>query len=81
MGLPARAGQDDVTLCKAGIVGGDHLGNRAAFHYATDRDRRCIGRPIAHAATHIGIEGEPNRTQQNLAFAGDRRRGFLDAEV
>ena len=81
MGLPAGARQHDVALGKAGIVRGDHLAHRAAFHHAADRHRRRIGRPVAHAPAHIGIERQPDGAQQHLALAGRRRRVFLDAEV
>ena len=38
-GLPAGARQHDVALGKTGIVRGDHLADRAAFHHAADRHR------------------------------------------
>ena len=79
--LPARARQHDVALGESRIVGGRDLAHRAAFHHAADRHRLRIGRPVAHAPAHIGIERQPDRAQQHLASAGGRHGIFLDAEV
>ena len=44
-------------------------------------DRRGIGRRIAHAPAHIGIERKPQRAQQHLARPGPGDRHRLDAEI
>ena len=81
MCLPAGARQHDIALGEGGIVGGDHLVDGARFHHAPDRHRRGVGRPVAHAPAHIGIERQPDRAQQHLAVAGRRYRHVFDAEV
>ena len=48
--------------------------DRAAFHHAVDRHRRGIGRSVAHATAHIGIERQPDRAQQHLAVTRRRHR-------
>src|ERR1700759_1796239 len=79
--LPAGAGEPDLALGKARMVRGDPLTHRAALHHAADRHRRRIGRAVAHASAHIGIERQPDGAQQNLALARHRHRSFLDAEI
>ena len=68
-------------LAKPGLFEAITSRHRAAFHHAADRHRRRIGRPVAHAPAHIGIERQPDRAQQDLALAGRRHRVILDAEV
>ena len=48
---------------KVRIVRGDHFADGAAFHHLADLDRRGVGRRVAHAAAHVGIEREPDRAQ------------------
>ena len=68
-------------LAKAGIVRRDHLADRAALHHAADRHRLGVGRPVAHAPAHVGIEREPDGAQEDFARAGRRHRTFLEAEI
>jgi len=67
-------------LAKPGLSRRD-LAHRAALHHAADRHRRRIGRAVAHASAHIGIERQPDRAQQDLALTGRGRRAILDPEV
>ena len=79
--LPAGARQHDVALGKGGIVGRDHLADGAAFHHAIDRHRLRIGRPVAHAAAHVGIERQPDGAQEDFSGARCRNGAILKAEV
>ena len=81
MGLPAGAAEHDVALLVLVIVGGRDLAHRAGFHHLVDADRLGVGRRIAHASAHIGIEREPFGAQQHLPGSGLRNRKFLEAEV
>ena len=76
MGLPAVRTEYDVTHGNAVEIRRYHLAYRAAFHHLPDRDRLGVGRRIAHAPAHVGIEREPQRAQQHFACArrGDRHR-------
>ncbi len=68
-------------LAKPGLFEAITSQHRAAFHHAIHRHRRGIGRAVAHAAAHIGIERQPDRAQQHLACAWRRHRIILEAEI
>ena len=46
-----------------------------------DRDRRGVGRRIAHAATHVRIERQPQCAQQHLALARLADRHLFQAKT
>ena len=71
--LPAARAQHDVADVVAGLVGLNDLGDGAALHHAADLDRLGIGRRVAHAAAHIGIERQVERPQQHI-WPGPRCR-------
>jgi hypothetical protein len=77
----ARPLPSDVALGEAGIVRRDHLADRAGLHHAADRHRLGIGRPVAHAPAHVGIERKPDGAEENFTGAGRRHRAILEAEV
>ena len=81
MGLPAGAAEHDVALLVLVIVRGRDLAHRAGFDHLVDADRLGVGRRIAHASAHVGIEREPFGAQQHLPGPGLRHRKFLQAEV
>ena len=62
-------------------IGRDDLADGAAFHHLADRDRLGIGRRVAHAPAHVGIERQPQRAQQHLAGPRRRDRHLLDAKI
>ena len=68
--LPAQPILDDVAHLEVGVVGLDHLADGAAGHDLADADGRRIGRRIAHAPAHVGIEREVDDAHQHLAGPG-----------
>ena len=81
MGLPAGIGEDDVALGEILMPGFHHLGHRAALHDMADLHRLGIGFPGVHAPAQIGIEGEVEDAQQDLALLGRGDRRLVAAEV
>jgi len=79
--LPAAEGQHPFADGELRIVRYGDAAHRGADHHRIHRDRRRIGRRVAHAAAHVGIEREMDGTQQNLPCAGHRSRGFFEPEV
>ena len=54
--LPAETVLDDVAHLETGMVGLDDLADRAARHHLADADRGRVGRRVAHAPAHVGVE-------------------------
>ncbi|KAG1585967.1 hypothetical protein G6F46_014812 [Rhizopus delemar] len=70
--LPAGLGQHPFTGLEIRMVGRLHTCHGATHHGLADLDRFGIGRRIAHAAAHIGIQREIHGAQQHLTWAGLR---------
>ena len=51
------------------IVRGRDLAHGAGFHHLVDADRLGVGRRVAHAPAHVGVEREPFGAQQHLSRA------------
>ena len=66
--LPAAVAQHPLAWLVIRMVGGHHATHGPANHHAANLYRRRVRRLIAHASTHVGIEGKKNGAQQNLAF-------------
>ena len=81
MALPAGIGEDDVARREARRARCDDFGDDLAGHHAADLHRRRVGARRAHAAAHIGIEREEERTQHELAVARLRYRRRVEFEI
>ncbi len=68
---PASAvAEHDVTGVEVRRIRFDHLGHGRPDHDLADLDGLRIGFRVRHASAHVGVEGEIEGAQQNLAFAG-----------
>ncbi len=68
-------------VCVFLVVRGGDLADGAGFHHLADADGLGVGRRIAHAPAHVGVEREPFRLQQHLTRPGLRHGKFLQPEV
>jgi hypothetical protein len=76
MALPAGHGLHEAAGLVLRVFALDHLADRAAPHQAADLDRGGVGPRIAHPAAHVGVEGEVDHPQQNLAVLERRQFGL-----
>src|SRR5215207_10204386 len=79
--LPAAHAEREVAGRKFRVARAHHLAEDAAGHDLADADRLRIGLRVAHPPAHVGIEGEPERAQQDLAWTGLGDRRALEPEV
>src|ERR1043165_2866736 len=81
MGLPAGVAEHDIALLELVIVGGGDLIHRPALHHVIDADWLCVGRRVAHAPAHVGIERKPFRLEKHLSWPGLRYGKVLKTEI
>jgi len=79
--LPAAVGENQITGLVIRVPRGFDARDGTADQHITDRDRCGVGRCIAHAAAHVGVERQVERAQQNLTVAGFGNRCFLKVEI
>jgi hypothetical protein len=63
------------------MLRGHDLAHYAAGHHLAQADIGRVGRGIAHAAAHIGVERQVGHLDQRLAVPRLGHRHFLDAEI
>ena len=80
MGLPTRVSEHHVAHLKASSLRFQYAANGAADHHAADCYRFGVGRPIAHATTHVGVQREVKRLQEHFAVARRGHGTILKAE-
>ncbi|MNR10920.1 hypothetical protein D3C85_1271940 [compost metagenome] len=79
--LPAGLRQHPFAGLVLRMIGDLDPRDGAAHHGLADLNGLGIGRGVAHAAAHIGIQGQIDRAQQHLAWAGLRHFARFQAEI
>ena len=79
--LPTGLRQHPLARLEVGMVGRLHARHGASHHRLADLDGFGIGRRVAHAAAHIGVQRQVHGTQQHLAGAGLRDVPGFQTEI
>src|SRR5262249_40446665 len=79
--LPAVVAEDDVAGLERGVARLHHLADGTADHHLSEVHRPGVRAPLAHAATHVWVEGEIDRPAEQLPVAGLRHRRLDEHEV
>lgn len=81
MALPAGGTDHQVTHFKLGVARLFDTADSAAGHYLADFHWSGVGRRITHTPTHIGVQGQEQGLEQDLAVCQVWQRHTLQAEV
>ena len=79
--LPAGLAEHQVAGFEIGVLRGFDARDGATDHHLADRDRRGVGRRVAHATAHIRVEREVERAQQQLPGGRRRKHALFKAEI
>ena len=79
--LPAARAQHVVALLEVAAARFHHLADGGAFHHRAFLDAGGVGLGGAHAAAHVGVQGQIDGAHQHLAFAHFGHGAFLELEV
>ena len=79
--LPARVVVDDVARHEARVPALHHPADRAAHDHVAERNRRVVAQVRAHPEPHVGVEGEPDRPNQQLAVGRLGHRRLDEAKI
>ncbi|MNN36955.1 hypothetical protein D3C81_1508740 [compost metagenome] len=81
MALPPRGAHYQIAFLKLGIERALDATDSATGHYIADFYRSGVGRCVAHASAHVGVQRQVKRLEQHLAISQVGQCDPLQAEI